>query len=195
MKKNLKLAAISLALVMASSLASATENIAIVNGDYLFQNHPQRGVVAEKLLNEFKSAQAEVDALDKKIQEKLVAANKKIDAKKAAYEKEKSKLRPADAQKREAEIQKLINDESAEINKLSGDLDAKLKKYRAEYAKRDSEEVAKLVENINEAVRAVAKEKKYTAVFNQGVAAFIADDSKNITEDVLKALSSKKQAK
>ena len=54
MKKVVKLTALSLALAFTSSLAMAEENIAFVSAEYLFQNHPDRKAIADKLESEFK---------------------------------------------------------------------------------------------------------------------------------------------
>ena len=54
MKNVLKVTALSLGLALASGFASADENIAFINAGYLFQNHPDRQAVADKLDAEFK---------------------------------------------------------------------------------------------------------------------------------------------
>ena len=49
MKNVVKMTALSLGLALASGLAAADENIAFINAGYLFQNHPDRQAVANKL--------------------------------------------------------------------------------------------------------------------------------------------------
>ncbi|MDP9500540.1 OmpH family outer membrane protein [Bisgaard Taxon 45] len=187
MKKAVKVTALSLALAFTSSLAMATENIAFISGDYLFQNHPDRKMVAEKLESEFKARVEKLTENKKSIDEKIAASQKKVEAKVAALKKDAPKLRSADIKKREDEINKLGNSEQEAINKLVTAHDEEVSKYQEDYAKREREETAKLVNSIQNAVNTIAKEKNYTLVLNEGAVVFAAD-AKNITEDVLKAI-------
>ena len=57
MKNVVKVTALSLGLALASGFAAADENIAFINAGYLFQNHPDRQAVADKLDAEFKPMQ------------------------------------------------------------------------------------------------------------------------------------------
>lgn len=190
MKKTLKVTALSLALALTSTFATASENIAVINGDYLFQNHPDRKAAADKLESEFKATRDKLVASKKQIDEKIAAAQKKIEAKVVALQKEAPKLRAADIKKREDEIKKLEETEQAAINKLIAAHDEEVQKYQESYAKRENEETKKIADSIEAAVKAVAKQKQYTMVLNQGAVAF-ADDAKNINEDVLKAIPAK----
>lgn len=115
MKKAVKVTALSLALAFTSSLAMATENIAFISGDYLFQNHPDCKMVAEKLESEFKARVEKLTANKKSIDEKIAASQKKVEAKVAALQKDAPKLRSADIKKREEEINKLGNSEQEAI--------------------------------------------------------------------------------
>ncbi|MDU8923673.1 OmpH family outer membrane protein [Pasteurellaceae bacterium LIM206] len=170
MKKVVKATALSLALAFTSSLAMAAENIAFINAGYLFQNHPDREGVAKKLDAEFK------DEADK-----LAASKKSIDGKIAALQKDAQnpKNRPSELKKREDEI-----------NKLMKDHDEKVRKFQMENEKRQNEERAKLLEDIQAATNNVAKEKGYTYVLDANSVVYAAD-GKDITEDVLKAIGGK----
>ena len=68
MKNVVKVTALSLGLALASGFAAADENIAFINAGYLFQNHPDRQAVADKLDAEFKP-----------MADKLAASKKEID--------------------------------------------------------------------------------------------------------------------
>ena len=92
MKKVVKLTALSLALAFTSSLAMAEENIAFVNAEYLFQNHPDRKAVADKLESEFKPTA-----------DKLAENKKQIDAKNCRCT-EKSRSESCRFTKRSAKI-------------------------------------------------------------------------------------------
>jgi len=166
MKKiTAKMTALSLALALTSSFAMAAENIAFIDAGYLFQNHPEREAIAKKLDAEFKDPA-----------EKLQANKKKIDGKIEALKKEAPKLRSADIQKREDEI-----------NKLMREHDEQVQKFQIENEKRQNEERAKLLENIQLATNTVAKEKGFTYVIDANSVVF-AVDGKDISDDVLKIL-------
>lgn len=165
MKTAVKTTALSLALALTSSFATAAENIAFIDAGYLFQQHPDREAIAKKLDEEFKGPA-----------DKLQANKKKIDGKIEALKKEAPKLRSADIQKREDEI-----------NKLMRDHDEQVQKFQMENEKRQNEERAKLLENIQLATNAVAKEKGFTYVIDANSVVF-AVDGKDISDDVLKAL-------
>ena len=67
MKNVLKVTALSLGLALASGFAAADENIAFINAGYLFQNHPDRQAVADKLDAEFKPMQINLLQAKKKL--------------------------------------------------------------------------------------------------------------------------------
>lgn len=187
MKKVVKLTALSLALVFTSSLAMAEENIAFVSAEYLFQNHPDRKAIADKLESEFKPTADKLAENKKQIDAKIADVQKKVDAKVAALQKDAPKLRSADIKKREDEINKFANDEQTAINKLIAEHDKKAKEFQDSYAKRENEETSKMVASIQTATNNVAKQKNYTLVLDDRSVVYAAD-SKNITEEVLKAI-------
>ena len=187
MKKTVKLTALSLALAFTSSLEMAEENIAFVSADYLFQNHPDRKVVAEKLEAEFKPTADKLAENKKQIDAKIADVQKKVEEKVASLQKDAPKLRSADIKKREDEINKFANDEQDAINKLITEHDQKAKAFQESYAKRENEETTKMIASIQTATNNVAKQKNYTLVLDDRSVVF-AVDGKNITEDVLKAI-------
>ena len=87
MKNVVKVTALSLGLALASGFAAADENIAFINAGYLFQNHPDRQAVADKLDAEFKPMADKLAASKKEIDDKIVASRKKVEAKVAALQK------------------------------------------------------------------------------------------------------------
>lgn len=194
MKKTVKVTALSLALALTSSLAVAAENIAVINADYLFFNHPDRQATVKKLEEEFKPTVEKLTASKKQLDGKIEAARKKIEAKVAALQKDSPKLRAAEIKKREDEIRKLEETEQAELNKLIVAHDTEVKKYEDTYAQREQEEAQKVFNSISEAVKTVANQKKYTLVLNQNAVVFAADETKFINDEVLKAIPAK-QAK
>ena len=70
MKNVVKVTALSLGLALASGFASADENIAFINAGYLFQNHPDRQAVADKLDAEFKPMRINLLQVRKKLMTK-----------------------------------------------------------------------------------------------------------------------------
>lgn len=187
MKKAVKITALSLAMAFASGFAMAEENIAFVNADYLFQNHPDRKIIADKLNAEFKPQADKLAENKKKIDAQIADIQKKVDAKVAALQKDAPKLRQADIKKREDEINKFGADQQAVINKAIAAHDEEAKKFQAEYAKRENEEMTKIVESIQTATNTVAKQKNYTLVLDDRSVVYGAD-GKNISEEVLKAI-------
>ena len=186
MKKVVKLTALSLALAF-SSLAMAEENIAFVSAEYLFQNHPDRKAIADKLEAEFKPTADKLAENKKQIDAKIADVQKKVDAKVAALQKDAPKLRSADIKKREDEINKFANDEQTAINTLIAEHDKKAKEFQDSYAKRENEETSKMVASIQTATNNVAKQKNYTLVLDDRSVVYAAE-GKNITEEVLKAI-------
>ncbi|MDH2927631.1 OmpH family outer membrane protein [Lonepinella koalarum] len=168
MKKIVKATALSLALAFVSSAAMAAENIAFINAAYLFEHHPDRDAIAQKLDSGFK-----------KQADELAASKKSIDGKIEKLQKEAKDLRSADIKKREDEI-----------NKLMKEHDAKVQKYQQEAQKLENAERTKILESIQEATNNLAKEKGYTYVLDANSVVF-AVDGKDISDDVLKAIGGK----
>ena len=184
MKNVVKVTALSLGLALASGFAAADENIAFINAGYLFQNHPDRQAVADKLDAEFKPMADKLAASKKEIDDKIVASRKKVEAKVAALQKDAPRLRQAEIQKRQEEITKFGSDEEAALNKLMQEQDKKVQELNE---KRQTEERGKLLESIQVATNNLAKAKGYTYVLDANSVVF-AVDGKDITEEVLKSI-------
>lgn len=193
MKKAVKLTALSLALAF-SSAVFAEDNIAFVNIDYLFANHPARQIEFKKLDEEFKAPSEKLQAADKALQDKKTAFEKEIDDKVKALDKDAPKLRQADIKKRQDDIANLAKKRDEEFKKLVQEHQENVAKFRQEAQKREVEIQNKLLTDIQTVTSNVAKEKKFTAVLDEKAAIYVGE-GKNITEDVLKAIPAPAQGK
>ena len=193
MKNIVKVTALALGIALASGYAAAEEKIAFINPGYIFQNHPDRQAVADKLDAEFKPVAEKLAASKKAVDDKIVAARKKVEAKVAALEKDAPRLRQADIQKRQEEINKLGAAEDAELQKLMQEQDKKVQEFQAQNEKRQAEERGKLLDSIQTATNNLAKEKGYTYVLDANSVVF-AVEGKDITEEVLKSIPASEKA-
>ncbi|SUB24817.1 OmpH family outer membrane protein [Avibacterium avium] len=187
MKKAVKLTALSLALALGSSVAMAEDNIAFVNVDYLFANHPAREAEIKKLDDALKAPSDKLQAEEKALQDKRKSFEKELDGKVKALEKDAPKLRQADIKKRQDEISKLAKKRDDEFQKLVQAHQKKVEEFRQDAQKRQMEVERKLLTDIQTATTTVAKAKSYSAVLDEKAAIYAAD-GKNITEEVLKAI-------
>ncbi|WP_118784890.1 OmpH family outer membrane protein [Haemophilus haemolyticus] len=193
MKNIAKVTALALGIALASGYAAAEEKIAFINAGYIFQHHPDRQAVADKLDAEFKPVAEKLAASKKEVDDKIAAARKKVEAKVAALEKDAPRLRQADIQKRQEEINKLGAAEDAELQKLMQEQDKKVQEFQAQNEKRQAEERGKLLDNIQTATNNLAKAKGYTYVLDANSVVF-AVEGKDITEEVLKSIPASEKA-
>ena len=189
----MKNTALALGIALASGYAAAEEKIAFINAGYIFQNHPDRQAVADKLDAEFKPVAEKLAASKKEVDDKIAAARKKVEAKVAALEKDAPRLRQADIQKRQEEINKLGAAEDAELQKLMQEQDKKVQEFQAQNEKRQAEERGKLLDSIQTATNNLAKAKGYTYVLDANSVVF-AVEGKDITEEVLKSIPASEKA-
>ena len=193
MKNIAKVTALALGIALASGYAAAEEKIAFINAGYIFQNHPDRQAVADKLDAEFKPVAEKLAASKKEVDDKIAAARKKVEAKVAALEKDAPRLRQADIQKRQEEINKLGAAEDAELQKSMQEQDKKVQEFQAQNEKRQAEERGKLLDSIQTATNNLAKAKGYTYVLDANSVVF-AVEGKDITEEVLKSIPASEKA-
>lgn len=193
MKNIAKVTVLALGIALASGYASAEEKIAFINAGYIFQHHPDRQAVADKLDAEFKPVAEKLAASKKEVDDKIAAARKKVEAKVAALEKDAPRLRQADIQKRQQEINKLGAAEDAELQKLMQEQDRKVQEFQAQNEKRQAEERGKLLDSIQTATNNLAKAKGYTYVLDANSVVF-AVEGKDITEEVLKSIPASEKA-
>ena len=193
MKNIAKVTALALGIALASGYAAAEEKIAFINAGYIFQHHPDRQAVADKLDAEFKPVAEKLAASKKEVDDKIAAARKKVEAKVAALEKDGPRLRQADIQKRQEEINKLGATEDAGLQKLMQEQDKKVQEFQAQNEKRQAEERGKLLDSIQTATNNLAKAKGYTYVLDANSVVF-AVEGKDITEEVLKSIPASEKA-
>ncbi|PRM14529.1 Outer membrane protein 26 precursor [Haemophilus influenzae] len=193
MKNIAKVTSLALGIALASGYAAAEEKIAFINAGYIFQHHPDRQAVADKLDAEFKPVAEKLAASKKEVDDKIAAARKKVEAKVAALEKDAPRLRQADIQKRQEEINKLGAAEDAELQKLMQEQDKKVQEFQAQNEKRQAEERGKLLDSIQTATNNLAKAKGYTYVLDANSVVF-AVEGKDITEEVLKSIPASEKA-
>lgn len=193
MKNIAKVTALALGIALASGYAAAEEKIAFINAGYIFQHHPDRQAVADKLDAEFKPIAEKLAASKKEVDDKIAAARKKVEAKVAALEKDAPRLRQADIQKRQEEINKLGATEDAGLQKLMQEQDKKVQEFQAQNEKRQAEERGKLLDSIQTATNNLAKAKGYTYVLDANSVVF-AVEGKDITEEVLKSIPASEKA-
>ncbi|ABQ98810.1 TPA: OmpH family outer membrane protein [Haemophilus influenzae] len=193
MKNIAKVTALALGIALASGYAAAEEKIAFINAGYIFQHHPDRQAVADKLDAEFKPVAEKLAASKKEVDDKIAAARKKVEAKVAALEKDAPRLRQADIQKRQEEINKLGATEDAGLQKLMQEQDKKVQEFQAQNEKRQAEERGKLLDSIQTATNNLAKAKGYTYVLDANSVVF-AVEGKDITEEVLKSIPASEKA-
>ena len=209
MKNVVKVTALSLGLALASGFAAADENIAFINAGYLFQNHPDRQAVADKLDAEFKPMADKLTASKKEIDDKIVASRKKVEAKVAALQKDAPRLRAKEIQARQDKImasQKGFQNKVEALQKREAAFAKKAEAFqqKAEAFQKKIEDANKnsgglnpqeaqkqAVDEINVTIKEVAKAKGYTLVLQPQVALYAEDESKDITEAVLDAIKAK----
>lgn len=187
MKNVVKVTALALGIALASGYAAAEEKIAFINAGYVFQNHPDRQAVADKLDAEFKPVADKLAASKKEIDDKIVAARKKVEAKAAALEKDAARLSKADIQKRQDEINNLAASEDASLQKLMQEQDKKVAEFQAQNEKRQAEERGKLLDSIQTATNNYAKANGYSYVLDANSVVF-AVEGKDISDAVLKTI-------
>ncbi|KGY13539.1 molecular chaperone [Vibrio tubiashii] len=153
MNKTIKAAGLSL-LVMTSSFfanaAEAAQKIGYVNTAQVFQQLPQREVVAQKLQDEFKDKSAELQAIQAKGKGKVEKLN-----------------RDGDLMSQE-DIEKL----RLEIGQLESELKLKAQSFDKLRQRRQAEEEQKLFKVIQDAIDSVAKKQGFDMIVDQQVVRF-----------------------
>lgn len=187
MKKAVKLSALSLAFALGSSVAMASDNIAFVNSDYLFVNHPARQAELQKLDQEFKAPIEKLKAEEKALTDKKASFEKDIDGKINALKKDAPKLRQAEIKKRQDAITQLADKYDAELQKLGKEYQQHVAEFQQKGQQRENEINQKLLSDIQKASVEVAKSKNFTVVLD-GKYGLAVSEGKDITDDVLKAL-------
>ncbi|AHF74717.1 Outer membrane chaperone Skp [Candidatus Sodalis pierantonius str. SOPE] len=162
MKKWLYVAGLGLALAT-STVAQAADKIAVVNVSSIFQQSPQRAVVAKQLENEFKGRATELQSMERDLQTKMQRLQRDGSTMKAS---ERSSLEKSVMAQREI-------------------FSTKAQAFEQDNRRRQTEERNKILSRIQDSVKSVATKEGYDVVIDANAVAY-ASNAKDITADVLK---------
>lgn len=162
MKKWLYTAGLGLALAT-STVSQAADKIAVVNVSSIFQQSPQRAVVAKQLENEFKGRATELQSMERDLQTKMQRLQRDGSTMKAS---ERSSLEKSVMAQRET-------------------FSTKAQAFEQDNRRRQTEERNKILSRIQDAVKSVATKEGYDVVIDANAVAY-ASNAKDITADVLK---------
>lgn len=157
MKKLLCLASLGAALFSFSAFAA--DNIAVVDVMAVLQQMPQKEAVAKTLKGEFQSRADSLKNDEKKAKDTM-----------QKLQKDGATMSAADRKKMQDILVKF---------------DEKAEKFAQEYRRRENEEATKLLNRIQDAVKAVAKKDKLSIVL-KAESVFYVGDAIDITDKVLK---------
>lgn len=217
MKHVFKLASITAALTLMSSVVSAadTDNIAYVNPNYLMQNHPLLTDPNSEFVKEAKAVESKFTEEEKKLaeQEKVLTedANKlkeeqkktedSLNKKSAALEKEAPRLRSADIKKRQDAInaeaqafQKKVDafqKREMEFRKSVEDFQQRLGAAQRELAEKQNAIQKNIIGEVEKAIADAAKAKGYSLVLDATAVLYTENEKRDLTEEVYKALGGK----
>ncbi|MXP56357.1 OmpH family outer membrane protein [Pantoea sp. Mhis] len=162
MKKLLYSISLALIIVISTNIQAA-ERIAIANIASIFQQLPQRNIIAKQLENEFKGRSTELQLQELDIQNKI-----------QKLQINKSKMKASERNRIERDI--IIQREKFSNKAQIFDQD---RRYR------QIQERNKLLSRIHDAIKKVAKSQGYDIVINAEAIAYVSHE-KDITNDVLK---------
>ncbi|MDR9497631.1 MAG: OmpH family outer membrane protein [Hydrogenovibrio sp.] len=158
-------------MLTATAWAQQPANIAVVNVGLLLEQAPQAQAAGANLEKEFEPQQAELENMAQQLEKKQQAFQKNqavmTDAQKAASEREMTML-SRDIQRKRNDIQELVNI-------------------------RRNEELSKIQETVNDAIKSIGKESSYDLILYEGIA--YTSDRLDITQKVLEFLKESHQAK
>lgn len=159
MKKWLYAAGLGLALVA----AQAADKIAVVDVSSIFQQSPQRAMVAKRLEDEFKGRATELQSMERDLQTKMQRLQRDGSIMKAS---ERSALEKLVMAQRET-------------------FSSKAQFFEQDNRRRQTEERNKILNHIQDVVKSVAIKEGYDVVIDANAVAYVSD-AKDITSDVLK---------
>ncbi|MGL9773949.1 MAG: molecular chaperone Skp [Sodalis sp. (in: enterobacteria)] len=165
MKKWLYAAGLGLALAT-STVAQAADKIAVVNVSSIFQQSPQRAVVAKQLENEFKGRATELQSMERDLQTKVQRLQRLQRDGSTMKASERSSLEKSVMAQRET-------------------FSTKAQAFEQDNRRRQTEERNKILSRIQDAVKSVATKEGYDVVIDANAVAY-ATNVKDITADVLK---------
>lgn len=167
-KKFIKVAGISLAILtssLAANAAQAAEKIGYVNTAKVFQTLPQREAIAKKLQSEFKDQKAKLDSLQKKIQTKM------------------DKVRRDGQLLSENDMRKL----QIEIGSLQAEYKVQAQSLEHDAKQREGAEKQKLFVTIQNAIKKVSEKQGYDMIIDAQALQY-AKPTSDITDAVIKEL-------
>lgn len=170
MKKLLTGFALSLAIALGSGSVAQAANpssVAVINLPQILKEIPQSAQIKKKLESEFSGRQAEL----KKLNDQYVALVEKL-KKNGAYMKEQEQI---STQRKAQELQ--------------SQLQIKGQALMEDQRRRVSEEESKIMEKIATAVEKIAKQRGYDIVINGVAAVVYANDSIDISKEVIQMVS------
>ncbi|KUJ72098.1 OmpH family outer membrane protein [Thiomicrospira sp. WB1] len=158
-------------MLTATAWAQQPANIAVVNVGLLLEQAPQAQAAGQNLEKEFAPQQAELEKMAQQLEKKKQAFDKNqavmSDAQKAASEREMTML-SRDIQRKRSDIQELVNI-------------------------RRNEELSKIQETVNDAIKRIGKESAYDLILYEGIA--YTSERLDITQDVLNYLKKAHESK
>ncbi|MXP67224.1 OmpH family outer membrane protein [Pantoea sp. Aalb] len=141
----------------------ASERIAVVNMSNIFEQLPQRTVVAQRLKDEFENRVTDLKNRERELQHKI-----------QKLQRDSSTMKASDRNRIEKEI--IVQRER---------LSSKAQAFNQDNHRRQIEERNKLLKYIQKAVKKVADSKGYNIVIDTNAIVYIST-IKDITDDVLK---------
>lgn len=155
-----------LASYLPTSVLADNLKIAVIDMRTIMSNAPQAKAAMEKLKKEFKAREEQIVAADKSLKEKA----EKLQRNSAVMsESEKAKL------------EKEVVASQRDFQRLQAE-------FREDASVRQQEEMKKIVDKINIAVKDIAAKDKYDLILHSEVAPFVAKQL-DITDKVMKAIS------
>lgn len=220
MKNLLKVSAVSVAFVLAANVANAADKIGFINPQFVVNNHPLladpnsefvKSVDAQeqRLAEEDKKLAEEDKALTEeaeKLKKEEAAVTQSLNKKSAALEKEAPRLRSAEIKKRQDAItgeakafQKKIANFQAKEAAFKQKVEAFQKKMSEEqrvFAEKRAATEKQVIEQVNAAVKEIAKAKNYTLILDTNTVIYTANETTDdLSEEVLKAVGGTVPAK
>lgn len=219
MKNIFKIATLTTALTFATA-TKANDNVGFADADYLFQNHPlvvaQEAKMAKfmqenqqkfaeedkKLTAEGEKLQADAKKLEQEMKSVEATIKKKVEAFQAS--KEATRLRSKEIEARVQAIvegeQKAFQNKVAAFQKREDEFKKKIAAFQAKIEQANKEATGgvspaeiqkKVVDQINETIKEVAKAKGYTLILPPNLLLYAADESKDATNEILSILKTK----
>ncbi|MCR3755979.1 MAG: periplasmic chaperone Skp [Sodalis sp. Psp] len=143
--------------------AQTADKIAVVNVSSIFQQSPQRAIVAEQLDNEFKDRATELQSMENDLKTKMQRLQRDGSIMKAS---ERSALEKSVMAQRET-------------------FSSKAQIFDQDNHRRQTEERNKILNRIQDVVKSIATKEGYDVVIDANAVAYVSD-AKDITSDVLK---------